>query len=440
MAHRCRISTFQAVCGWLVITTLTWPTPVAVAQSIDSSTQHSPQRGVEESGDADIAQAIDDLASKKFRKRQGAFLTLVRSGDAAVDALVSAAKTSHLEVGARCVEALAQIGRDPKGRASALAALERLAGDAPNRIANLAIAEAKKLKTTDQERATAALVAAGVRIQRDSKGNVASVSVARDREIALLHHYPNLRSVRLSGADVTNAGIKSLVGIKQLSSLTLSRTSVTDFGLSQLKELDSLDRLSLYGTLFSTQAMRRLQYVAGLRTLSLHAPADESQLEFLTEVRQIESLYLSETQWSRQVTEVINQLANLKRLSLSVTDTDDRQLHWIAQIEIPLSLSVMRSPQVTVEGWKELSDAKLRGLTVMSTSIDDSGLAHLGQIVSLESLAIYEAPVTDAGLAHLEELKSLRSLRLHKSKVTEEGVARLRKTLPRLLRASVDSG
>ena len=438
MMHTWRVSGPAAMCAWLILAALFSATRGAIAQTADPA---SPPTTDQPAG-VDIAGALDDLASKKFGKRQAAFETLVSAGTAAVDALEKSAEKTpadHLEMGARCVEALAQIAREKKSGAAALAALQRLAENASDRIAQLATTELKQLQTSDQQRAIAALVAAGAKIHRDSKGKITSVSVYRDREIPLLHHLPSVRSVRLTGAGITNTGIKSLVGVKGISFLTLFRTSVTDFGLRQIRELRSLDHLSLSGNLFTTEGLRQLRHVASLRTLMLYSITDDSHLQFLADVPQIRSLYLSEWRLSEASAEIINRLDNLKTLSITVGDVDDRQLHWIAQIRLPLRLNVMHSSRVTVAGWKELADAKLSGLTLMRTSIDDAGLAPLGSIVTLESLTIYNAPVTDEGLAQLMQLKSLRFLRLRDTKVTDDGVARLRKALPNLRHTTVDS-
>src|SRR5213082_3475982 len=54
--------------------------------------------------------------------------------------------------------------------------------------------------------------------------------------------------VNLAGTQVTDAGLKELKHLKQLTSLNLIHTPVTDAGVKELKELKQLTSLSLHGT------------------------------------------------------------------------------------------------------------------------------------------------------------------------------------------------
>ena len=112
-------------------------------------------------------------------------------------------------------------------------------------------------------------------------------------------------------------------------------------------------------------------------------------------------------------------------------------MRWLGQLDVPLHLNVMRSPQVTDAGWKQLKGARLLSLALARTPITDTGLVHVGMVRMLESLTITGAPISDAGLEHLQELKALESLRLRDTKVTDEGVKRLRRSLPNLRNASI---
>jgi hypothetical protein len=145
-------------------------------------------------------------------------------------------------------------------------------------------------KTTDMDRAIDALTREGVRIYRDPTDSVFGImNITRDGQLAFAEHLPTLRSIRISGNEVTDAGVESLVKLKQLSSLTISRTSITDVGLRKLKALPSLTRLSLSGGDFTIEGLRQLKHVPKLRRLSLLSSIDESKLQFLKDVPQIDS-------------------------------------------------------------------------------------------------------------------------------------------------------
>ncbi len=440
MTNSFRIPLVVAVVACITTAVLDSNAPQAFGQVTDVDAQNTGLSQPADITDADIAKAIQDLGSNKFVNRQEAFNTLVGVVAVAIGALEKTASTGNLEISTRCVEALVQIAGDKDSFEAALAALERLSADPTSKVANLAKGHVTKLTMTDEDHAVAALTAAGARIFRGRDGDVFSVRVQRDREMAFLRFLPTLRSVDLFGAGVTDAGMESLASVKQTSNLSLMQTAVTARGLRHLKEMESLDALSLMDTSITAEGWRTVGDIGSLRRLSLHFQIDDSQLQLLTSVRQIESLYLSDVLLSEQSAGIINQLENIKRLSLTVTGADDRQCHWLAQIEIPLDLHLSRSPDISVAGWKEFTSTKLKGMTLIQTPITDTGLAHLGSIDDLEMLFINDAPVTNAGLSHLRELNSLRGLVLHGTKVTEEGVAELQKSLPNLRYVKVDSG
>ncbi|MBC8871780.1 MAG: hypothetical protein H8E44_20320 [Planctomycetes bacterium] len=406
------------------------PSNTADARESSEEAQHKQST---DSNAAEITRAIQDLASAKFRDRQAAHRQLAAAGNLAVDALEKAAKSDQSEIAMRCVEILAQIARDEKGAGAALAALERLSTDPAIRVADHAAIAFTALTTTDEERAIAALTAEGARILRNRDGSVRSVSnITRDAQVAHLKHFPQLQSVHMSGREVTDAGLAYLAELKQISDLTFYGSSVTGVGLGKLSGLTSLESLRLASQKFANEDLRQLRHVPKLRSLSLLSSIDESELQFLTDMSQIKSLRLSDVRLSQQGVDIINQLDNLRGFSLSISDGNDGQLRWLGQLKVPLSLNVMRSPEITNAGWKHLEGALLVSLDLMHTPITDIGLAHVGRAKTLASLAIIKAPVSDAGLVHLQELKALEVLTLRDTKVTDDGVARLRRSLPNL--------
>ncbi len=385
---------------------------------------------------ADVADAIRKLGSAEFSVRQVASEELESAGSSAVSALERAARSGEVETATRCVEVLARIARDKGNTETALAALERLAGDSSNRIADLAARTLTELRMTDEDRAIAALEADGARLSRGRDGEIFSARVSRDHQVVLLKHLPQLRTVRMRGQGITDVGISNLADVKLLASLTISSTAVSDVGLHKLKSLKSLDRLSLSGP-FTSDGLRQLRHVASLRTLSFHFSTDEMDLSFLAELPQVNSLYISEVRVDRDRVRKINQLDHVRRLHLTVTGADDEDLRWLGKVEVPLHLSVMRSVKATDAGFKSLAGARLLGLSLVRTPVTDERLEHVGRMSLLESLTIMDAPISDAGLEYLKGLKALRTLTLRNTRATEEGVASLQRFLPNLIRPRI---
>jgi internalin A len=74
-----------------------------------------------------------------------------------------------------------------------------------------------------------------------------------------LKELKQLTSLDLTGIKVTDAGLKELKELKQLTSLNLNGTGVTDAGLKELKELKQLTSLSLGGTKVTADGVADLQ-------------------------------------------------------------------------------------------------------------------------------------------------------------------------------------
>ncbi len=62
--------------------------------------------------------------------------------------------------------------------------------------------------------------------------------------------------------------------------------------------------------------------------------------------------------------------------------------------------------------------------------VNDTTLAHVGQLTYIKGLELGHTRVTDAGLEYLKGLTRLEWIDLRETKVTEEGAKRLQKALP----------
>ncbi|TWT94691.1 leucine-rich repeat domain-containing protein [Stieleria varia] len=391
---------------------------------------------------SEIAQAISDLGSNQFQQRQTAFRALVASGKDAIDALEQGTNSADLESSSRCLEALAEICQDKEKNNSdaALAALRRLATHPTGRIANLAASKLKNLTMTDEDRAVEALIQAGARIHRGTKDEIFSVSVARDREVAKLSRLPSLRSATLTGVEITDAGLKSLVNARQLTHLQLMNCSVTNEGLHSLTEMASLDNLTVHKMRVTAAGVRHLAKISGLRSLALYELDGSEALEYLSEIRQIDKLTLNDPEIAIGFSSWINQCSHLSELDLSVKRIQDHDCQELAEIKIPLDLRISLSPDITAEGWKALGQAPLVDLSLFKTSIDDASMTFLASLGELTRLYISDAQITDRGLGHLEGLNKLRYVTLRDTDVTEKGAARLQEALPQLARVTTSKG
>ena len=383
----------------------------------------------------EIEDAIDQLGSTKFAVRQAAYKELATIGGSAIQALERAARSGEFETATRCTEVLAVLARDSRHAQPALAALKRLAVDPGNPSADRAAEAITELKTTDEERAIAALEDEGVKIRRARNGKIYSLQLSYDRQLMFLKYLPHVHAVYLTGKEIRDVGLASLVAAKGLTTVSLTNTSVTEKGLRELKNVQGLRHLFLNGTSFKSSDLWHLQFCANLRTLSLPSSADEADLWFLTQLPQLDSLHLSDLPLGHQGVATLNQLDHLRRLHLTTSHADDEDLRWIGKLEVPLHLTSFGAT-VTTAGLKHLGGSWLRGLSIRGP-ISDDGLAVVERMTRLESLSVVQAPISDAGLERLRQIKTLRFLSLHATRVTKDGIARLQRSHPKL-RIAID--
>jgi Leucine-rich repeat (LRR) protein len=126
------------------------------------------------------------------------------------------------------------------------------------------------------------------------------------------------------------------------------------------------------------------------------------------------------------------QLADLKRVDLSLTRISDRGLRALKTTPAIEELNLYFAEQISDESsaiyrnWKHLKKLNLRG-----TKITDLTLEILGGVPTIESLDIGWAQITDTGLDHLSSLTNLKSLSMGGNKLTDTALQFLR-TMPQI--------
>jgi hypothetical protein len=100
--------------------------------------------------------------------------------------------------------------------------------------------------------------------------NASVLKTFGDVELAKLEPLKaNIRWLNLAGTKVTDAGLKQVAGMKNLTQLHLERTAVTDAGLRSLSKLRELEYLNLYGLPVTDNGLQSLKRLTNLQHLYL---------------------------------------------------------------------------------------------------------------------------------------------------------------------------
>ncbi len=289
-----------------------------------------------------------------------------------------------------------------KSQRAGMAALKKSAADFP--------------KDTEAGRAARRLILAGAKLKREgAKGKVVAADLSychlRDEEVALLRHFPALRTLTLSTTWTTDAGLRLLGGLRELRSIdlgatragdaaaswlgklplleraNLSETTISDAGLAMLLRSPGLKHLDLGGTTLSPAALGRLRGKKGWRSLSLMGlPADNATVAAIAaNSPDLESLNLSGTKVTNAAMAPLGKHVALRDLRLANTAVSDAGLRELGRNK----------------RWKWLDLTK--------TQVSDGGLAALTDMKDLQVLHLFDTNVTIAGLRDLS-LENLGSL------------------------------
>jgi internalin A len=233
--------------------------------------------------------------------------------------------------------------------------------------------------------------------------------------------------LELSMAHVTDAGLKGLAHLKNLTTLELFQTPVTDAGLKELAPLKNLTELNLYNTRVTDLGLKELASLKNLTTLDLSSTkVTDAGLKALAPLKNLTELNLSSTKVTGAGLKELAPLNNLTTLGLGDAKVTDAELKELTPLKNLTTLD-LASTKVTDAGLKELTLLKkLASLVLAGTKVTDAGLKELAPFKKLASLDLSDTKVTDAGLKALAPLKNLTTLDLISTQVTDTSLRVLR--------------
>ena len=215
--------------------------------------------------------------------------------------------------------------------------------------------------------------------------SLAYCSGISDDSLRVLEGIPSLESLDLTFcSDVTDAGLEHVQDLTNLKRLNLSGTAITDAGLAHLSGLAALEELDLSGSLIRRGAidgsgLSHVKDLSKLRRLSLYNTlVEDAGLARLEGLTSLEALNLGDTWITADGLTRLQSLNGLRELRLAYCDAiDDSSLEALPklpQLE-DLDLTFCRITDAAAE--RLASIAKLRRLVLTGTRVTESGQAQL---------------------------------------------------------------
>ena len=204
------------------------------------------------------------------------------------------------------------------------------------------------------------------------------ISALNDESMKELVKIESLESLDLWAArKLTNEGLKTIVGLKNLKSLNVGGSAITGDGLAVLADKVQLEHLGISHLKLKDEHLNALKRLVNLKTVGL------------AENRDLTLAALA----------VLRDCKNLEQLDLSHLNNTNETLKEVSR-------------------YKKLKILKVFG----GSAITDEGIDHIAGLTEMERLDLVYAKFTNAGFKKLRGMKDLTHLSFGLSRVTDEVV------------------
>lgn len=302
-----------------------------------------------------------------------------------------------------------------------------------------------------------------------------------DRAIAPLQYLAGLEELYIAGIPISDDGLRTLAGLRELKSLTLSGPvrsgSATEIpavtmklngsGLKWVAQLPQLEELWLHRLPVDAKHLSVLASATKLREIWMSLvvadgslPTLDSRLLALREVPNLELLRVTvrgnvaqHASADRKPLHKVSQPlfanwkseATLRQVVLSGVELDskawsslqtlrsleslDYRVHtsvidWATLSKLP-NLKEVRLANVDDEALDGIEKCpQIRSLS-LEFSITDKGLERLTDMQHLQSLTLWHCPITGRAIKNCERMRSLRTLRLTGTQLDDRGLKEL---------------
>lgn len=274
--------------------------------------------------------------------------------------------------------------------------------------------------------------------------DLSSCTEITDKGIKHLVGLKSLRGLILESARVNDETMKILMQMPKLTELGVKAPCrISDLGMDRILTLKHLNNLNISGNYFSTSKLRRLKELQNLEILNVsNCKLNNNSLKELTSLK---LRALSATGNNDITAAGINNLkgfGQIDLLYLSGNNIDDNNLKTILALR-PATLDIAFT-KVSPAGLKLIADCDfIEVLGLAGLNLTDRDLEPLAKM-NLKNLSLESNRLTDACFETLAKMKNLKTLSLKKSLrhsipghsndgVTGSGIERFRKLAPNCL-------
>ena len=315
------------------------------------------------------------------------------------------------------------------------------------KLADLVLLDANPLEDINAVRGVAGVVFAGrfyakdqlarILAERELENELLICAESCDEErMASLARNPLLGEVEhvtLERSHAIDADTRWLTILPELRSIDLRRAKVSNEGLSLVGKLRKLQVLKLLGNNIEDRGTAALTGLGELKVLWLdNTRLSDAGLKSIAELDTLTDLSLTQTAIGDDGLSHLKPLRQLSKIWLGDTNVTDEGLQHLREFE-HLTYIGLKGTQITDDGLRHVGALRqLENLGLRDTRITDAGISHLLGLQHLKSLRLQNTQVTDAGISRVSTLKSLETLDIKGVKVTDGTLRELQAALPKL--------
>lgn len=275
----------------------------------------------------------------------------------------------------------------------------------------------------------------GAALERDQNGKIVGMGIgtmpcsdAILARLPLARLMPALKRLDLSGAVLSDKGLKPLAALKNLRTLVLPESTVAPIhgtGLADLAPLTQLQDLTAANTAFTDEGLANLKMFPALKSLNLLGTRiTGAGFETLKGPSRLQVIHLEGTRCNDAGLRHLGNLVGLRQLYLEATQVTDAGLQHLDRLT---SLNILHLDDTAIvgSGFAALSGlAEMESLTLNRSRFSDLGLKNLAGMRKLTTLELASTAVTGAEFPILQKMNRLKFLFLRQTPVNDAGLAR----------------